>query len=149
MARRNTNTKEHVPGSCLCGTARPAHAAHVDTALGQKSCQCEGEEDNGALRRLHPVLAKLQHLVAIYILHSVLRPNPSLTFIHRDTCRESHGMCDILVNCRKYKLKSTTLAPRSHAPGCVPNCDAEPLMKCLIHANNLSTSHHGAKSSQR
>jgi len=101
VARRNTNTKEHVPGSCLYGTARPAHTAHVDTALGQKSCQCEGEEDNGAHRRLHPVLAKLQHLVAFCILHSVLRQNPSLTFIHRDTCRESHGMYDILMNHHK------------------------------------------------
>ena len=107
------------------------------------------EKHDEAHRRLHLVLVKRRHPFAFCILHSVLRANPSLRFIHRDTCRESHSMYDILVNCHKHKLKSTLLAPRSHEPGSVASRNAEPLMQCSIQANNLSTSHHGAKPLQR
>ena len=143
-------------------TQMSTYLGHVFTAqLGQLTlpmcihywlgdlASAKGKEDNGAQRRLHPVLAKLQHLVAFCILHSVLRPNPSMTNRSRYMGRVSHGIHYILVNRHKYKLKSTILATRSHAPGSMVGRDAEPLMQWSIHANNLSTSHHGAKSPQR
>jgi len=124
-------------------TRRSTYLAHVGTSQlgGLRLPMCirywagdlasaKGKEDNGrgAHRRLHPVLVKRRHSLAFCILHSVLRENPSLKIRNRIMCRESHGMHGISVHCHNYKLKPTTLALRSHEPGSMANCDAEPLM---------------------